>query len=71
MAEISAEDGERLGVRSGEEIEVAVNGTSVRARAALRSAIPPGSVFMIEGTTEDNATALANGAPRVVEVRKA
>jgi hypothetical protein len=31
----------------------------------------PGSVFLIEGTTEDNANALANGKPLTVEVRKA
>jgi hypothetical protein len=49
---------------------VAVNGTSVSAVAALRSAVPKGSVFLIEGTTEDNATALSNGKPRVVELRK-
>jgi hypothetical protein len=52
-------------------VEVAVNGTSVRARAALRSRLPAGSVFLTEGTSEENATALANGAPRTVEVRKA
>ena len=48
-----------------------MNGTSVRARAAPRTAVPPGSVFLIEGTNDENATALTNGAPRAVEVRKA
>jgi hypothetical protein len=43
----------------------------VRAVARLRQAVPPGTVFLIEGTDEDSATALMNGAPRVVEVRKA
>jgi NADH-quinone oxidoreductase subunit G len=70
LAELSAEDAERLGIASGDEIEVAVNGTSVRARAALRARVPAGSVFLIEGTSEDNATLLTNGGPRVVEVRK-
>ena len=55
----------------GEVVEVAYNGTSVRAMAALRSAVPPGAVFMLEGTGEANATALTNGEPRTVEVRKA
>jgi NADH-quinone oxidoreductase subunit G len=69
--ELSAGDAGRLGVQPGDEVEVAVNGTSVRARAALRSALPDGSVFLIEGTSEDNANALAtNGAPPAVEVRK-
>ncbi|MEA2375861.1 MAG: NADH-quinone oxidoreductase subunit, partial [Thermoleophilaceae bacterium] len=70
-AELSAEDAARLGIESGDEVEVAVNGTSVRARAALRSRVPAGSVFLTEGTSEDNATTLTNGAPRTVEVRKA
>ncbi len=69
-AEISPADAERLGVRPGDRVEVAVNGTSVSAIAALRSAVPKGSVFLIEGTAEDNATALSNGKPRVVELRK-
>jgi hypothetical protein len=43
----------------------------VRARAELRSRVPAGSVFLIEGTSEENATALVNGQPRTVEVRRA
>jgi NADH-quinone oxidoreductase subunit G len=71
QAELSAEDAKSLGVRPGDEVEIAANGTSVRAVARLRQAVPPGTVFLIEGTDEDSATALMNGAPRVVEVRKA
>jgi NADH-quinone oxidoreductase subunit G len=70
-AELSAADAERLGIGPGDEIEVAVNGTSVRARATLRSRLPAGSVFLTEGTSEENATALTNGDARSVEVRKA
>ena len=70
-AELSAADANRLGIAPNDEIEVAINGTSVRARAALRAALPPGSVFLIEGTSQDNANALTNGRPRTVEVRKA
>ncbi len=69
-AELSAADARSLGIAPGDEIEVAVNGTSVRAVAALREAMAPGSVFLIEGTTQDNANALTNGSPRMVEVRK-
>src|SRR5205823_14343571 len=43
-AELSAEDARRLGISPGDQIEVAVNGTSVRAPAALREALPAGSV---------------------------
>jgi NADH-quinone oxidoreductase subunit G len=70
-AELSPGDAERIGVEPGDRVEVAANGTSVSAVAALRAAVPDGSVFLIEGTGTDNATALLNGRPRVVEVRRA
>jgi NADH-quinone oxidoreductase subunit G len=70
-AELSAEDARRLGIAPGDEIEVAQNGTSVRAVAALRDALPAGSVFLIEGTSQDNANELlTNDGPTMVEVRK-
>jgi hypothetical protein len=37
----------------------------------IRSGVRPGSVFLIRGTAEDNATALLNGLPRTVEVSRA
>src|SRR5439155_5755070 len=67
-AELSPEDAGRLGIEPGDEVEVAVNGTSVRATAALRAAVPAGSVFLVEGTAEENATALPTG--QSVEVTK-
>ncbi len=63
QAELSAEDAERLGIRPGDEVEVAMNGTSVRAVARLRQAVQPGTVFLLEGTDLDHGA--------VVEVRKA
>jgi NADH-quinone oxidoreductase subunit G len=63
QAELSAEDARRLGIRPGDEVEVAMNGTSVRAVARLRQAVEPGTVFLLEGTDLD--------AGAVVEVRKA
>ncbi|HEX4760062.1 MAG TPA: molybdopterin-dependent oxidoreductase, partial [Thermoleophilaceae bacterium] len=69
--EISIQDAERLGVRSGDEVSVSVDGRSVRARARVHDPVPPGSVFLVEGTETDNATALMNGLPRTVEVTKA
>ena len=69
-AELSPADARRLEVSSGDEVEVAVDDRRVRAVAAVRDAMPSGSVFLVAGTAEHNATALANGAPRVVEVRK-
>ncbi len=70
-AELSAADARRLGVSPGDEVTVAVDGRSVRATIAVRAAVPPGSVFLISGTAEDNATALTNGAPRAVEISPA
>jgi NADH-quinone oxidoreductase subunit G len=70
-AELSAEDGRRLGIESGDAVEVSHDGTSVRATATLRARIQPGSVFLLEGTSQDNANALSNGKPTTVEVRKA
>ncbi|HEY1597539.1 MAG TPA: NADH-quinone oxidoreductase subunit NuoG [Thermoleophilaceae bacterium] len=69
--EISIADAERLGVRSGDEVSVSVDGRSVRARARVHDPVPTGSVFLVEGTQTDNATALMNGLPRTVEVTKA
>ncbi len=69
--EISAEDAQRLGVRTGDQVSVSVDGRSVRARARVHDVVPAGSVFLVEGIDPDNATALMNGLPRTVEVTKA
>jgi NADH-quinone oxidoreductase subunit G len=66
--ELADTDAERLGVASGDEVEVRSNGTSVRARAAVRERMAPGAAFLIEGTAEDNANALSGA--EMVEVRK-
>jgi NADH-quinone oxidoreductase subunit G len=69
--EISPDDARRLGLASGDEVSVSVDGRSVRARTCVHDPVPPGSVFLVEGTETDNATALVNGLPRTVEVAKA
>ncbi len=69
-AELSADDARRLDLSPGDVVEVGFDGTRVRAVAALRDAVPPGSVFLVEGTRTDNATALTNGAPRTVEITR-
>jgi NADH-quinone oxidoreductase subunit G len=70
-AELAAEDARRLGVAHGDEVVVSVDGTRVRAPAALRDDAQPGTVFLVEGTDEEAANPLTNGAPRRVEVRRA
>jgi NADH-quinone oxidoreductase subunit G len=69
--ELSPQDAERLGISSGDEVEVSSGDRKVRATVALRQAMRPGSVFMLQGTGEDGANELTNGVPRVVEVRPA
>jgi NADH-quinone oxidoreductase subunit G len=69
--ELSAQDGRALGVESGDEVEVARNGSTVRGVAALRDAMPPGGVYLIEGTEHDSGTELLDGEATTVSVRKA
>jgi NADH-quinone oxidoreductase subunit G len=69
--ELSPVDAQSLGVASGDEVTVSVNGRSVRATARVHDPVPPGSVFLVEGVEQDNATALMNGLPRTVQVVKA
>jgi anaerobic selenocysteine-containing dehydrogenase len=69
-AELAPSDARRIGVTSGDEVEVTADGRSVRARVALRQGVQPGSVFLVAGTDRDNATALTNGVPRTVEISR-
>jgi predicted molibdopterin-dependent oxidoreductase YjgC len=68
--EISPADAERLGLSEGDEVTVSSNGTSLRGRVAIRERAAEGACFLIEGTAEANANALA-GEPVAVEVSKA
>jgi hypothetical protein len=70
-AELSPADAERLGIASGEDVEVSSGDRVLRATAAIRAAIRPGSVFLTQGLGADGAEALTNGVPRTVEVRSA
>jgi predicted molibdopterin-dependent oxidoreductase YjgC len=69
--ELSPDDAERLGVGSGEFVQVGVNGTRVRATATVRATMPQGSAFLIEGTDDNPANALLDGEPQTVEVSPA
>ena len=62
--EVAPADAERLGVRQGDEVDVRSNGTSVRARVAVRERMRGGAGFMLEGLAENSANALA-GVERV------
>jgi NADH-quinone oxidoreductase subunit G len=67
QAELSPEDAERLGVSTGDALEVSQNGTRLNATAAVRSGVPPGTVFLATGIAADSANALTEPE---VEVRK-
>src|SRR5207302_492563 len=67
QAELSPEDAARLGISSGEPIVISQNGTRLNATAAVRSDVPPGTVFLATGIAADSANALTEPE---VEVRK-
>ncbi len=69
--ELSPQDAERLGLSSGDRVEVAHDGTALRAEVIVRSAVPIGSAFLAEATPAESANVLTNGEPRLVEVRRA
>jgi NADH-quinone oxidoreductase subunit G len=58
QAELSPEDARRLGIVTGETIEVSQNGSRVRAAAAVRSGVPQGTVFLATGIAGDSANLL-------------
>jgi NADH-quinone oxidoreductase subunit G len=68
--ELSVADADRLGLKSGDNVSVAQNGTSVRARVSIRERVHEGVCFLLEGTAESNANALLNGAPVSVQIEK-
>jgi len=65
--ELAPHDAERLGIGGGDEVDVRSNGTSVRARVAIRERVRPGSGFLIEGIG-DVAGALVG---EIVEISRA
>ncbi len=66
IVELSPVDADALGINEGDQVEVG-NGTRVRANVKLRAAVPAGSVFLAEGTAEDNSNVLTHG---LVEIHR-
>ena len=46
------------------------NGTSIRAKVAIKERIPEGTCLLIEGVAEGNANTLLNGSPVSVQIEK-
>ncbi len=65
--ELSPEDARRLGIASGERVEVAQNGTRLRAKAAVRSGVQPGTAFLATGIAEDSANELTEPFIEVIK----
>jgi NADH-quinone oxidoreductase subunit G len=68
--EISPADASRRGLKSGDEVRVSQNGTSLSARVAVRERVSDGVCVLLEGTAEGNANALLNGSPVSVQIEK-
>jgi NADH-quinone oxidoreductase subunit G len=66
-AELSPDDARRLGLQGGDTVEVAQNGTAVKATVTVRTGVPAGTVFLADGLAEDSANAFTDFD---VEVRK-
>jgi len=69
--ELAPGDAERMDLKHGDTVNVAQNGTSIRAQVAIKERVQEGACFLIEGTAEGNANALLNGAPVSVQITKA
>jgi len=67
---LSLADAERRGLKTGEEVRVSQNGTSVKAKVSIKERVPTGTCFLIEGVADGNANALLNGSPVSVQIEK-
>ncbi|MBV9000727.1 MAG: hypothetical protein JO304_16820 [Solirubrobacterales bacterium] len=65
--ELSPEDAQRLGIAPGDPVEVAQNGTRLKAMAHIRTGVPSGTVFLAEGIADGSANAFTEP---VVEVHR-
>jgi NADH-quinone oxidoreductase subunit G len=63
--ELSPEDARRLGIDHGSTVTVAQNGTLLSATAAVRTGVPPGTVFLAEGIATDSANELTEPLVKV------
>ncbi len=58
LLELAPEDAARIGVLNGEQVEVAQNGTRLRARAVVRTGVASGTAFLADGIAEQSANSL-------------
>jgi NADH-quinone oxidoreductase subunit G len=58
QVELSPQDAKRLGIRHGEPVQIAQNGTRLTGRAAVRTGVPEGTAFVATGIRSESANAL-------------
>jgi NADH-quinone oxidoreductase subunit G len=68
--ELSVDDAERRGLKTGDEVRVSQSGTSVQAKISIKERVPRGTCFLIEGVAEGNANELLNGGTVSVQIEK-
>ena len=67
--ELSPADARRLGLSDGEQMLVAdETGAAVRARVALRDAVPAGTAFLLRGIAADSANLLRGESVEIVAI---
>ncbi len=66
--ELNPLDAERLGLHTGDEVEVSANGESITATVRVRRSVPRGTASMLLGTKENNTNQLSDGAPTLIEI---
>jgi NADH-quinone oxidoreductase subunit G len=67
--ELSPQDGERLGVNTGDTVTLNTGEGETTAVVALRDSIPQGSAFLLD-TRDDGVRRVVKGSPELVEVSK-
>ena len=68
VAELSPGDADALGIREGDRVKVRENGSAVDAGVKLRAAIPSGTVFLAEGTSENPVNVLTGALVTIERV---
>ena len=67
QVELSPRDAERLGLSPGDTVDVAQNGTRLKAVAAIRTGVPEGTAFLADGIATDSANALTEPLIEVIK----
>jgi NADH-quinone oxidoreductase subunit G len=63
-------DAERLGLARGDVVRISSNGSAIEAEVAPRESVKEGTGQLTEGTAEQNANALTNGLPPIIQIKK-